>query len=84
MRYFYLEKYLRVTDGIGRKDRLLLGTLFLNWVKSENSNIKILEKTYSVQQKYIITNKMWNWGRENINVEQNNGGNSKTISKWRA
>lgn len=60
MRYFYLEKYLRVTDGIGRKDRLLLGTLFLNWVKSENSNIKILEKTYSVQQKYIITNKMSN------------------------
>ena len=60
MRYFYLEKYLRVTDGIGRKDRLLLGTLFLNWVKSENSNIKILEKTYSVQQKYIITNKKSN------------------------
>ena len=47
-------------NRIERKDRLLLGTLFLNWVKSENSNIKILEKTYSVQQKYIITNKMSN------------------------
>ena len=47
-------------NRIERKDRLLLGSLFLNYVKSENSNIKILEKTYSVQQKYIITNKMSN------------------------
>ena len=39
-----------------RKDRLLLGSLFLNYVKSENSNIKILEKTSSGQQKYIIIN----------------------------
>lgn len=47
-------------NRIERKDRLLLGTLFLNYVKSENSNIKILEKTSSGQQKYIITNKMSN------------------------
>lgn len=47
-------------NRIERKDRLLLETLFLNYVKSENSNIKILEKTSSGQQKYIITNKMLN------------------------
>ena len=47
-------------NRIERRDRLLLGTLFLNYVKSENSNIKILEKTSSGQQKYIITNKMSN------------------------
>lgn len=45
-------------NRIERKDRLLLETLFLNYVKSENSNIKILEKTSSGQQKYIITNKI--------------------------
>ena len=43
-------------NRIERRDRLLLGTLFLNYVKSENSNIKILEKTSSGQQKYIIIN----------------------------
>lgn len=45
-------------NRIERKDRLLLGTLFLNYVKSENPNIKILKKTSSGQQKYIITNKI--------------------------
>ena len=45
-------------NRIERKDRLLLETIFLNYVKSENSNIKILEKTSSGQQKYIITNKI--------------------------
>ena len=43
-------------NRIARKDRLLLGALFLNYVKSESSNIKLLEKTSSGQQKYIITN----------------------------
>ena len=43
-------------NRIERKDRLLLGSLFLNYVKSENSNIKILEKTSSGQQKCIIIN----------------------------
>ena len=43
-------------NRIERKDRLLLGSLFLNYVKSENSNIKILEKTSSGEQKYIIIN----------------------------
>ncbi|HEL0669536.1 TPA: single-stranded DNA-binding protein [Streptococcus equi subsp. zooepidemicus] len=47
-------------NRIERKYRLLLGTLFLNYVKSENHNIKILEKTSSGQQKYIITNKISN------------------------
>ena len=47
-------------NRIERKDRLLLGTLFLNYVKSENSNKKILEKTSPGQQKYIITNKTSN------------------------
>ena len=47
-------------NRIARKDRLLLGSLFLNYVKSENSNIEILEKTSSRQQKYIITNKTSN------------------------
>lgn len=43
-------------NRIKRKDRLLLGSLFLNYVNSENSNIKTLEKTSSGQQKYIIMN----------------------------
>ena len=54
------ERRKRRKQEIERKDRLLLGTLFLNYVKSENSNIKILEKTSSGQQKYIITNKTSN------------------------
>lgn len=47
-------------NRIERKDRLLLGTLFRNYVKSENSNVKILEKTSSGQQKYIIMNQISN------------------------
>ena len=54
------ERRKRRKQEIERKDRLLLGTLFLNYVKSENSNIKILEKTSSGQQKYIIINKTSN------------------------
>jgi len=40
-----------VWNRIPRKDRLLLGTLFLNRVKI-NSNLKPIEKTSSKQQKY--------------------------------
>lgn len=40
-----------VWNRIPRKDRLLLGTLFLNRVKT-NSYLKPIEKTSSKQQKY--------------------------------
>lgn len=41
-------------NRIPRKDRLLLGTLFLNYVNSKDNNkcIKTIEKTSSNQQKY--------------------------------
>lgn len=41
-------------NRIPRKDRLLLGTLFLNWVHSSenNKNIKTTMKTSSNQQQY--------------------------------
>lgn len=35
-----------------RNIRLVLGTLFLNYVENENTSILILEKTSSNQQKY--------------------------------
>ena len=37
-----------------KADRLTVGTLFLNHVKSHPENIKILDKTSSNQQKYQI------------------------------
>lgn len=42
-----------VWNRIPRKDRLLLGTLFLNHVSRINGNIKAIEKTSSNQQKYL-------------------------------
>ncbi|MDP4118871.1 MAG: single-stranded DNA-binding protein [Bacillota bacterium] len=39
-------------NRIPRKDRLLLGTLYLNYVKQEKLDIIPLEKTASGQQKY--------------------------------
>lgn len=41
-------------NRIPRKDRLLLGTLFLNWVNSRENNkmIKTIMKTSSNQQQY--------------------------------
>lgn len=39
-------------NRIPKKDRLLLGTLFLNYVKKENGYIIPYEKTASGQQKY--------------------------------
>ena len=40
-------------NRIPRKDRLLMGTLFLNRVNQMNSNLKAVEKTSSNQQKYM-------------------------------
>ena len=41
-----------VWNRIPRKDRLLLGTLFLNYVNKMEGNIKAIEKTSSNQQRY--------------------------------
>lgn len=42
-------------NRIPRKKRLLLGTLFLNYVESgENKRVKAISKSSSNQQKYII------------------------------
>lgn len=43
-----------IWDHIPRKDRLLLGTLFLNHVSTFKEEIKIVEKTSSGQQRYMI------------------------------
>ena len=43
-------------NRIPRKDRLLLGTLFLNYINKEKSDIVPIEKTSSGQQKY---KKIW-------------------------
>lgn len=39
-------------NRISRRDRLLLGTLFLNYVNKQQGNIKIITKTSSGQQRY--------------------------------
>ena len=39
-------------NRISRGDRLLLGTLFLNYVNSEHVNVAPMEKSSSGQQKY--------------------------------
>lgn len=39
-------------NRISRSDRLLLGTLFLNYIKTTKSEITAIEKTSSGQQKY--------------------------------
>lgn len=39
-------------NRIPRKNRLLLGTLFLNYVNSNNNEIEAIDKTSSNQQKY--------------------------------
>lgn len=40
-------------NRIPKKDRLLLGTLFLNYVNQQGMNIEPIEKTSSNQQRYI-------------------------------
>lgn len=42
-------------NRIPRKDRLLLGTLFLNHVSRMNGNLKAIERTSSNQQRYKKT-----------------------------
>jgi len=39
-------------NRITRSERLLLGTLFLNYVNKSDSSIRAIEKTSSGQQKY--------------------------------
>jgi hypothetical protein len=41
-----------IWNRIPRKDRLLLGTLFLNYVNRMECNINAIEKTSSNQQRY--------------------------------
>jgi len=43
-------------NRIPRKDRLLLGTLFLNHINKDISSIKPIQKTASGQQKYQVVN----------------------------
>lgn len=40
-------------NRIPRKDRILLGTLFLNQVNQMNSRLQAVEKTSSNQQRYM-------------------------------
>lgn len=42
-------------NRISRSDRLLLGTLFLNYVHTYGTNFEPIEKTSSGQQKYKIS-----------------------------
>lgn len=44
-------------NRVSRSDRLLLGTLFLNFMRNENNRVKIIEKTSSGQQKYRISDR---------------------------
>ena len=44
-------------NRISRSDRLLLGTLFLIFMRNENSRAKVIEKTSSGQQKYRISDR---------------------------
>lgn len=39
-------------NRISRSDRLLLGTLFLNYIKNDNMGVTPIEKTSSGQQRY--------------------------------
>ncbi len=41
-------------NRISLNDRLLLGTLFLNYINKTNGKIKAIEKTSSGQQKYKV------------------------------
>jgi hypothetical protein len=44
-------------NRISRSDRLLLGTLFLNYINTTNNEVTPIEKTSSGQQKYIKSSK---------------------------
>ncbi len=43
-------------NRISRRDRLLLGTLFLNYVNTTKMHLKPIEKTSSGQQRYKVIN----------------------------
>lgn len=48
-------------NRISRSNRLLLGTLFLNYVKTEDIGVTAIEKTSSGQQRYkccLVANKI--------------------------
>lgn len=49
-------------DRISRSARLLLGTLFLNYMKSDDINGVPIEKTFSGQQRFIEE------GIQNVNI----------------
>lgn len=59
---FYVEEIFLLRDlfkgyewsRIPIKDRLLLGTLFLNYINKPNIGVVAIEKTSSGQQKYVI------------------------------
>lgn len=42
-------------NRISRSDRLLLGTLFLNYVHTSGTHLEPIEKTSSGQQKYKVS-----------------------------
>ena len=42
-------------NRISRSDRLLLGTLFLNYVHTSGTRLEPIEKTSSGQQKYKVS-----------------------------
>lgn len=41
-------------NRISRSDRLLLGTLFLNYIKTDDIGVVPIEKTSSGQQRYMM------------------------------
>jgi hypothetical protein len=41
-------------NRVSRSERLLLGTLFLNYVNTSKASIQAIEKTSSGQQKYRV------------------------------
>lgn len=63
-KYLHINEVFLVRDlfkgyewnRISRSDRLLLGTLFLNYVHTSGTNLEPIEKTSSGQQKYRIRN----------------------------
>lgn len=51
-------------NRISRSERLLLGTLFLNYIKSNDIGVVPIEKTSSGQQKYQMSNNTSNFRNE--------------------
>jgi len=62
-KYLHINEVFLVRDlfkgyewnRISRSDRLLLGTLFLNYVNTSGTNLEPIEKTSSGQQKYRVS-----------------------------